>query len=216
MKKNYNIYRKRLYLPEYGRHIHDMVDELLTVEDRDERNRRARTLVGIMANIQPSLRELADGQHKLWDHLFIMSDFKLDVDSPFPIPTAVTLTPVPRKPDYPSDRIAMKHYGKNVRNVIRYLEKLHDRDTVDAVVNNLARYMRTKSYEYNQEHPDNAVIIKDIKKMSDNGIVVNEDAINNIKSEYKTPFSGHGKKNNFQKKNNKNQKTAMRRNYSKQ
>ena len=215
MNKNYNIYRQRLHLPEYGRHIQDMVDELSGIENREERCRRARTLIAIMANIQPQLRETPDFERKLWDHLFIMADFKLDVDSPYPIPTAATLLPKPHKMEYPTGGIVMKHYGKNVRNVIRSLERLRDRETTDAVIYNLARYMRTKSYEYNQEHPDNAVIIKDIKKLSENGISVDEDAITHIKSDYKQPFSGHQKKNGYQKKNQKNQKNNRGRGYSK-
>lgn len=210
MNKNYNIYRKPLFLPEYGRHIHDMVDELLTIEDREERNRRAKTVIAIMGNLQPQLRESADYAHKLWDHLFIMSDFKLDVDSPYPIPTRESFEIKPRRLKYPDSKIAMKHYGKNVRTVIKVLEKSDDQELVQAVVNNLARYMRTKSYEYNQEHPNNEVIIKDIKSMSDNGLTLDEEAMTHIKSEYKQPsFTGRNKKNGFQKKNGKNQKNSF-------
>ncbi len=210
MNNNYNIYRKKMFLPEYGRHIHDMVDALLEIENREERNRKARTLIAIMGNLQPQLRESAEYAHKLWDHLFIMSDFKLDVDSPYPIPTRETFEVKPARLPYPQSHIAMKHYGKNVRSVIKVLEKTKNQDVVQGVVNNLARYMRTKSYEYNQEHPNNEVIIKDIKRMSDNGIILDEEAINLIKSEYKQPFNGRNKKNQFQKKNNKNQKNNHR------
>lgn len=76
MKKNYNYTRRKLYLPEYGRHIHEMVDRLLTIEDREERNRQARAVIAVMGNLNPLLRDTADFTHKLWDHLFIMSDFK--------------------------------------------------------------------------------------------------------------------------------------------
>lgn len=210
MNKNYNIYRKKMFMPEYGRHIHDMVDELLTIEDRDERNRKARVLIDIMGNLQPQLRDSAEYAHKLWDHLFIMSDFKLDVDSPYPVPTRESFDVKPVKQSYPGNDITMKHYGKNVRTVIKTIEKSDDQRLVQAVVNNLARYMRTKSYEYNQEHPNNEVIIKDIKSMSENGIIMDEEAINHIKSEYKQPFNGRNKKAQFQKKNNKNQKNNHR------
>ena len=114
MRHNYNNKRRRLYLPEYGRHIHEMVDHLMTIEDRDERNRQAKAVIAVMGNLQPLLRDTADFTHKLWDHLFIMSDFQLDVDSPYPRPTRDELQMMPRKLEYSQGRIPLKHYGKNV------------------------------------------------------------------------------------------------------
>jgi hypothetical protein len=215
MKTNYNIEREKLHLPEYGRHIQDMVSELVAIEERKERNLRAKALVAIMANIQSASSGTPDFERKLWDHLFIMSDFQLDVDSPYPRPTATTIMPPPHRMEYPTGRIAMKHYGRNVRNVIRSLERLKDQQTVDAVVYNLARYMRTKSFEYNQEHPDNAVIIRDIKRMADFDIAVDEEAITLIKSNYRMGYSNYQKRGSFQKKNNKMQKNHRRSGYSK-
>lgn len=197
MKKNYNYERKKLQLPEYGRHIHEMVDYLSSIENREERNRQARAVISVMGNLNPLLRDTADYNHKLWDHLFIMSDFSLEVDSPYPIPTAATLAPVPEKISYPDKKIAIKHYGKNVENIIKSLKNETDEQAVEEVLGNIARYMRTKSYEYNQEHPNNEVIIKDIKKLSDNAIPVDEDTINNIKSDYKQTHSAHGKKGGY-------------------
>ena len=86
MRHNYNYTRRKLYLPEYGRHIHEMVDSLLLIEDRAERTRQAKAVIAVMGNLNPLLRDTADFTHKLWDHLFIMSDFQLDVDSPYPQP----------------------------------------------------------------------------------------------------------------------------------
>ena len=93
MDKNYNFERKKLMLPEYGRHVHQMVDYLKTIHDRDLRNQQARAVIEVMGNLNPILRESADFKHKLWDHLFIMSDFDLDVDSPYPIPKASIPSP---------------------------------------------------------------------------------------------------------------------------
>ena len=87
MNKNYNYLRRRLMIPEYGRHIQEMIDSLLEIEDREERTRQAKAVIAVMGNLNPLLRDTADFTHKLWDHLFIMSDFKLDVDSPYPRPT---------------------------------------------------------------------------------------------------------------------------------
>lgn len=205
MEKNYNIYRKQLQLPEYGRHIHQMVDNLMTIPDREERNRKARYVIGVMGNLNSLLRDTPEFTHKLWDHLFIMSDFSLDVDSPYPIPTSLTLTPTPHPMPYPEKKVHMKHYGKYVKKMINALEEQQqDSEIVQEAINNIARYLRVKSYEYNQEHPNNEVIIKDIKRMSNNGISVDEEAISLIKSDYKQPVHNQqrGKKNNHAKKNN--------------
>ena len=118
MKKNYNYTRRKLYLPEYGRHIQEMIDSLQLIEDRRERNRQARAVIAVMGNLNPLLRDTADFTHKLWDHLFIMSDFQLDVDSPYPQPTRQELTIAPRRMAYSQGRIAFKHYGKYVERMI--------------------------------------------------------------------------------------------------
>ena len=97
MRKNYNYTRRKLYLPEYGRHIQEMIDSLLAIEDRRERNRQARAVIAVMGNLNPLLRDTADFTHKLWDHLFIMSDFQLDVDSPYPQPSRQELTVAPHR-----------------------------------------------------------------------------------------------------------------------
>ena len=194
MQKNYNYKRRKLYLPEYGRHIQEMVDSLLQIEDRRERNRQARAVIAVMGNLNPLLRDTADFTHKLWDHLFIMSDFQLDVDSPYPRPTRQQLTVSPRPMSYSTGGITYKHYGKYVERMMRKLTSEKDTAAVARAVDNLARYMRTKSYEYNQEHPSNEVIIKDLRKMSDNAIQIDEVALNNIRNDYKQPHSSYSPK----------------------
>ena len=194
MKKNYNYTRRKLYLPEYGRHIQEMIDSLLEIEDRRERNRQARAVIAVMGNLNPLLRDTADFTHKLWDHLFIMSDFQLDVDSPYPRPSRQELTVSPRPMAYTQGRIAYKHYGKYVERMIRSLAGCPDGRAVAGAVDNLARYMRAKSYEYNQEHPNNEVIIKDIRQMSGGNISIDEAAINNLRSDYKQLFTAHPQK----------------------
>ena len=194
MKKNYNYTRRKLYLPEYGRHIHEMIDSLSEIEDRRERNRQARAVIAVMGNLNPLLRDTADFTHKLWDHLFIMSDFQLDVDSPYPRPSRQELTVMPRRMPYTQSRIAYKHYGKYVERMIGGLAAEQDPQVVARTVDNLARYMRAKSYEYNQEHPNNEVIVKDIKRMSGGAIEIDEVALNNIRSDYKQHFSARPQK----------------------
>ena len=206
MEKNYNYTRRKMFLPEYGRHIHEMIDYLGSIEDRDERTRQAYIVIDVMGNLNPLLRDTSDIAHKLWDHLFIMAGFNLDVDSPYPIPTEQSLHPQPEKLEYPKKNMMFKHYGKNVEQMINSLKDNPDREAVEETLENIARYMRTKSYEYNQEHPNNEIIINDIKRMSRGGIELDEAALGSLKSEYKHPMApahpkkGHGGKN---QKNNR-------------
>ena len=212
MKKNYNYTRRKLYLPEYGRHIHEMVDQLLEIEDRDQRNRQARAVIAVMGNLNPLLRDTADFTHKLWDHLFIMSDFKLDVDSPYPRPARQDLMVSPHKMPYPQERIAYKHYGKYVARMFRELRGEKNREALDRAVDSLARYMRTKSFEYNQEHPNNEVIIKDIKQMSEGGIEIDEVALNNLRSDYKQHLPARQQKGTQRPQQKTGAKTAVQKN----
>ncbi len=208
MKKNYNYTRRKLYLPEYGRHIQEMIDSLLRIDDRRERNRQARAVIAVMGNLNPLLRDTADFTHKLWDHLFIMSDFQLDVDSPYPRPSRQELTVSPRRMPYTQHPIAHKHYGKYVGEMFRELAGVRDSQAVAQAVDHLARYMRTKSYEYNQEHPSNEVIVKDIKQMSKGAIELDEVALNNLRSDYKQRSPNYPSKSTQQRpynKSNRNQ-----------
>lgn len=231
MEKNYNYKRRKLYLPEYGRHIQEMIDSLTRIEDRRDRNRQARAVIAVMGNLFPFLRDTADYKHKLWDHLFIMSDFQLDVDSPYPRPSRQELTASPHRMAYPQSRFAHKHYGKYVEQMLRRLKEMKDPGQINRTVDNLARYMRTKSYEYNQEHPNNEIIIKDIRQMSAGAVQIDETALNNLRSDYKQHFSGRQQKggqqrqqqrgrnqhgNRGQQHNNRNfQKNGGRRNLQK-
>lgn len=213
--KNYNYERKRLLLPEYGRHIHQMVDYLRTITDREQRNIQAKSVIAVMGNLNTVLRDSAEFTHKLWDHLFIMADFDLDVDSPYPIPSAESLNPMPEKLPYPNKRIVKRQYGKNVEKIIKSLEKERteeNEDQVNSALNNVARFMRTKSFEYNQEHPNNEAIIKEMKRMSENDISLDENAISNLKSDYKQFQTTKQKKSNHQQNRNQNKQNSNKTN----
>ncbi len=193
MKKNYNNTRPKLHLPEYGRHIQQMVEALSLIDDRAERNKQARAVIAVMGNLNPLLRDTPVFTHKLWDHLFIISNFQLDVDSPYDKPSRDDLVVKPRRLNYPHYRIRHKHYGKYVGQFVKILSE-EKKEVAAPTVDNLAVFMRSKSFEYNQEHPNNEIIIKDIKQMSNGVITIDEDAINNIQSDYKQHLSAHGTK----------------------
>ncbi|MFR9523324.1 MAG: DUF4290 domain-containing protein [Rikenellaceae bacterium] len=202
MKKNYNNSRPKLHLPEYGRHIQEMVESLCAIEDRAERNKQARAVIAVMGNVNPLLRDTPVFTHKLWDHLFIISDFKLDVDSPYEQPTREDLSVRPRQMRYPQCRITHKHYGKYIGRIVKKLSN-EEPAAVARTVDNIAIFLRAKSFEYNHEHPNNESIIKDIKQMSDGAIQFDEDAINNIHSDYKQHQTTHVSKGQH-RNNNRN------------
>ncbi len=190
MKKNYNNTRPKLHIPEYGRHIQSMVSTLPQIEDRAERNKQARAVIAVMGNLNPMLRDTPVFTHKLWDHLYLMSDFQLDVDSPYEQPSRDELTIKPRRLDYPQCRIRDKHYGKYIDRIVKSL-KDESEEHIASTVDDVAVFLRAKSFEFNQEHPNNEEIIKDIKLMSNGAIQIDENAINNIQSDYKQHVTAH-------------------------
>ena len=188
MNKNYNYLRRRLMIPEYGRHIQEMIDSLLEIEDRDERTRQAKAVIAVMGNLNPLLRDTAEFTHKLWDHLFIMSDFKLDVDSPYALPTRDDLEVKPEKLEYPQSDISHKHYGKNIARVLNRL-KYEEPENVESQLGDVVLYMRNKSMEYNQEHPTAEMIINDIKVLSEGAINLDGEWLKNVEMEHKSASS---------------------------
>ena len=197
MNKNYNYLRRPLLIPEYGRHIQEMVDSLLEIENRDERTRQAKAVIAVMGNLNPMLRDNPEYTHMLWDHLFIMSDFKLDVDSPYARPTREDLAVKPEKLSYSQGGITHKHYGRNIVRVLNRL-KFEDPSKVASQLADAALYMRNKSNEYNQEHPTGAMIVNDMKILTDGAINLDEEWLKNVESAHKSASS--------QQKNKKQQK----------
>lgn len=203
MNKNYNYLRRRLMIPEYGRHIQEMIDSLLAIEDRDERTRQAKAVIAVMGNLNPLLRDTADFTHKLWDHLFIMSDFRLDVDSPYTLPTREDLEVKPERLEYPQSDISHKHYGKNIVKMLNRL-KYNDGAPVFNELANITRYMRSKSAEYNQEHPTGDMIANDIMMLSNGDIIIDEVSLKKIEMEQK--LASPQQKNNRRQQQKRQQK----------
>ncbi len=179
--QDYNSDREKLLFPEYGRHIQNMVKGLSTIEDIGERTRQAHIVIGVMGNLNNNLRDTSDFKHKLWDHLFLLSEFKLDVDSPYAVPTQDDLSPVPQKIKYPKLNFGYKQYGLNIRRVI---EEIKDKDTSeikDDMISDILKFMKFKSYEYNQEFPSNDVVVNHFKSFYSNDIDIDGDILSSAK-----------------------------------
>lgn len=169
----YNSQLKKLVLPEYGRNIQQMVDHCLTLSDREQRNRCAFTIVAIMDNMFPELRKEADYKQKLWDHLAIMSDFKLDVDYPYPVVQRERLDTKPEAVPYQLVPIRYRHYGKIIERMIERATQYPEGDERDALVMLLANHMKKSICQISNEVVEDAKIFNDLAHYSHGAIVLN-------------------------------------------
>jgi hypothetical protein len=153
----YNTTRNHLIIREYGRHIQKMVEYVLTLEDREKRQKNAYALIELMGFLNPHLKNVEDFRHKLWDHLFLISDFKLDVDSPYPIPTRETLKAKPEQLAYPKRYPRYNHLGKNIEIVIDKALSEEDSEKRQGFANAIAYYMKLTYSNWHKElvHDDN-------------------------------------------------------------
>jgi hypothetical protein len=171
----YNTQRKKMVLPEYGRNIQLMVDHALKIEDREERNRMAKAIITIMGNMHPHLRDITDFKHKLWDHLAIMSDFKLDIDSPYPPPSIETLTERPKRVPYSLNEPRYKYYGKIIEQLIQKAAEMEDGEVKEALIEIIANHMKKTYIMWNKDTVTDDIIFDTIKELSSDKIDVNAD-----------------------------------------
>ena len=167
MENNYNTRRKRLILPEYGRNIQTMVDHLATIQDREERNRAARTIISVMGNLYPHLRDIPDFRHKLWDHLAIMSNFTLDIDSPYPLPSKEKLQEKPKKVPYSNHRIKYRHYGLLTEKLVEKIKEMKNPEQKRALTVLTATHMKKSFLTWNKDSVDDEVIWGHLSELSD-------------------------------------------------
>ncbi|APG59677.1 DUF4290 domain-containing protein [Christiangramia salexigens] len=162
----YNSERSKLIIPEYGRHLQKMVEHAVSIEDDKERNKVANSIIAVMGNMNPHLRDVPDFQHKLWDQLFIISDFKLDVESPFPKPTREMLAERPDMLDYPENNPKYRFYGNNIKKMIDEAKDWEEGDLKDALVLSIANHMKKSYLNWNRDSVDDVVIFDHLKDLS--------------------------------------------------
>lgn len=192
---NYNTQQKRLILPEYGRNIQQMVDHCLTIEDRDKRTVCAHTIVATMANLFPELKDGEDNQRKLWDHLAIMADFKLDIDYPCEIIRPDNLTTHPEKVPYTIHPIRYRHYGKSIERLIDKASSMDEGEEHTELCRLIANHMKKLLLTVNKDGVEDSKIFKDLAEMSRGAIILNPETTR--LHEFKviqTPASGKKKK----------------------
>lgn len=170
----YNTQQPRLILPEYGRNIQNMVDYCVAIPDRDERKRCANTIINIMGNMFPHLRDVNDFKHILWDHLAIMSDFNLDIDYPYEVVKKEDLYTHPPRLPYNQGRITYRHYGKNLEGMIRRATEYKSGEEKNQLIKLLANHMKKSFLTWNKEVVDDRKIFKDLDELSRGDIHLEE------------------------------------------
>jgi hypothetical protein len=174
MTFDYNTSRKKLILAEYGRNVQNMVAYICTLPTKEERNRHAQVVIDLMGFLNPHLRDVADFKHKLWDHLHIISDFQIDVDSsyPKPAPDAIHFKPAPL--GYPQQRIRFKHYGKTVELMIKKAKAIEDPQRRQAMIQSIANFMKMAYVTWNKDTVADETIISDLRALSGGELVLDE------------------------------------------
>ena len=210
----YNTQRSPLLIPEYGRHIQKMVDQALDQPDKEERNKMANAIIGVMGNLNPHLRDVPDFQHKLWDQLFIMSDFSLDVDSPYPIPEKEVLAARPDPLSYPQNFPKYRFYGNNIKRMIDAAVTFSDGDQKDALIYVIANHMKKCFLNWNKDTVEDAVIFNHLFEISNGQIDLkkSEETLTNSDELIRLSNKRFGRQKPHQNnKNNKHKKYRSKR-----
>lgn len=171
----YNTARGHLIIPEYGRNIQKMVDYLITIEDREKRTKTAHSIIMSMGQMNPSIKDTIDFTHVLWDHLYIISDFKLDVDGPYPQPSREELKLKPDRLKYSNKNFTLRHYGKHIINIIKKAIEYEEGEEKQALVLAIANQMKKSYLRWNRESVNDLTITKNLTELSGGKLQLSED-----------------------------------------
>ena len=202
----YNTIREDLIIPEYGRHIQKMINYASSRETKEERNKLANAIISVMGNLQPHLRDVPDFQHKLWDQLFIMSDFKLDADSPFEKPSKEILSAKPDPLSYPQNFPKYRFYGNNIKIMIDEAVKWDSGEMKDALVLTIANHMKKCFLNWNKDSVKDQVIFDHLYELSETNIDIRDSKEELLDSALLLRSKKRFSNKRFPKKNNKNRK----------
>ena len=203
----YNTNRTKLLMPEYGRNIQQMVEYCKSIPSKEERNEVAKTIVEFMGQRNPHLRDEENYKHKLWDHLYILADYDLDVDAPYPFPTREELDQKPNRMDYPSFENEYKFYGKSILQLIDRAIELEEGEEKEALIQVIANNMKKSYNVYNKEHVQDELIFRHLKELSQDKLDLT--GIETL-DKSKIYHSSRNKRNNHKKRNHHSQKNRKR------
>jgi len=210
----YNTEREHLIIPEYGRHVQKMVNHAKAATSKEERNRLANAIISVMGNLQPHLRDVPDFQHKLWDQLFIMANFELDVDSPYDKPEAEVLNSRPDPLKYPQNHPKYRFYGNNIKTMIDEAIKWEEGKMKEALVYTIANHMKKCFLNWNKDTVEDDVIFDHLFELSDGKINLkdSEEDLSDSNSLMRSR-SKYGNSHKTHKKNNKKKYSGGRKRY---
>lgn len=194
-------------MPEYGRIIQQLVERCKEVSDREERNEMAMAIIDFMGQRNPQLRDEENYKHKLWDHLFILANYDMDVDSPYPFPTREELAEKPKRMEYPKLQGDFKFYGKSILQLIEKAIELESGDEKEALIEVIANNMKKSYNVYNKEHVTDDVIFRHLKELSNNRLDLT--SIDSLEKS-KIYYANNNNRNNNKNSNNKNQPAKRR------
>ncbi len=201
----YNTSRTHLNMPEYGRIMQSLVERCMELPTKEERNEMATAIIDFMGQRNPQLRDEENYKHKLWDHLFILANYDLDVDSPYPTPTPEDLLQKPKKMEYPKLQGDFKFYGKSILQLIEKAIELSEGDEKEALIEVIANNMKKSYNVYNKEHVSDDVIFRHLKELSENRLdLTNIDSLEKSKIYYSS--NNRNNKNNNGKNQGNNKK----------
>ena len=204
----YNTQQKKMALPEYGRSIQNMVDYAVTIQDRAERQRCANTIINVMGNMFPHLRDVPEFKHKLWDHLAIMSDFKLDIDYPYEIIRKDNLVTKPESIPYPNTQIRYRHYGRTMEVLIKKACELPESDEKRNLVALICNHLKKDYMTWNKDTVDDRKIADDLAELSDGKLQMTDDILKLMAERINIYYRPrvNNQNNNRNNRNNNNKK----------
>ena len=169
---DYNTQREKLILPEYGRNVQKMIEQVKKIEDKEKRSEQMRAVVQVMGTLNPQIREFTDYKHKLWDHAQVIGGFELDIDAPFPAPTPQQFETRPDVISLPGKPIKAACYGRNIENMINLIADREDDDVKKEMIRVLAIYMRQQYLIWNKDNVAEETIFADIERLSEGRLKV--------------------------------------------
>lgn len=205
MELEYNSSRNKLVISEYGRHIQKLVEHAMTLKDKEERQKMANGIIDIMGELNPQLRDVADFKHKLWDHLFVISNFELDVDSPYEKPIIEKLFEKPEPLAYPNSKIKYNHYGKVIELMIDEAIKMEDQELKSKLVIAIANQMKKSYVNWNLDTVEDEIILNQLTKLSNGKLSVPEGTELSKFTPNPKQQNPHARKKKKNNRNNRNQ-----------
>jgi hypothetical protein len=170
----YNTGQPVMDIAEYGRNVHRMIDYCLTIADREERTKCAKSIVRVMSILNPTLKDYADYEHKLWDHLHIIANYKLDVDAPYPKPAPEDKNSKPEPVKYPQSNIRFRHYGKILEDLIQKAMSEKDDKNREIFTEQLAQLMKRHYLNWNRDSVNDQLIVEQLESLSNGKLKVSE------------------------------------------